>query len=65
MTHLSDSIIDTEDGPLYLEDWLEDDGNFSRYTTDGGQCGYYGDSIWVCNNCECIEDECECGEQRD
>ena len=55
--------IETEAyGPVILEEWLEDYRRFSRYTTDEQKYGF--DSIWVCNECSYIEDECECGEPR-
>lgn len=47
---LSGETIDEE----VLGDWLEDDGQWSRYATDPE------DSVWVCNECEHLEDNCEC-----
>ena len=44
------------DGQL-LEDWLEDDGQFSRYAV-GDE-----DSVWMCNECEHLEDNCECEDE--
>ena len=38
---------------IKLEVWLEDDGQFSRYSTDD-------DSVWMCNECEHLEENCEC-----
>ncbi len=41
----------------HYEDWLEDDGQFSRYAT-GPE-----DSVWVCNECDHEELECECEDE--
>ena len=46
---------DVIDG-VELEDWLEDDGQFSRYATFHNP----EDSVWICNECEHLEDNCEC-----
>lgn len=54
---MSDVIHTDTYGPVILEEWLEDRGRFTRYSIDENAHGF--DSIWVCNDCECIEGECD------
>ena len=49
---------ETIDG-IVLGEWLEDNEHLSRYAIDSPN-DPDGDSVWVCTECEHLEDGCSC-----
>lgn len=49
-------------GGVKLHEWLEDDGRLSRYSTVDYK---YGDSVWICNDCDQLEEDCCCDDEYD
>lgn len=51
-----------------LDEWLEDDRQWSRYAVEADEqvddvC--VGDSVWMCNECEHLEENCTCVDEDD
>ncbi len=67
MPNVNAPIFDagTEIDGVTLGEWLEDSGDLSRYEVTASDFNEDGDSIWICNNCEHIEDECSCDDEYD
>lgn len=47
-------------GGVELGEWLEDGiSNRSRYAVEGST----EESVWICTECEQLEDDCDCGNE--